>query len=455
MLIKLALPKGRLLNPTAHRLKVLGLKGYSEGTRSYRLSSSLPSLFAKVFQEKDIPIQVSIGNYDLGICGSEWVEELLAKYPQSPIIKVKDLGYGCGGLYLATSLLSPFSSLEEIKDFTQPLRLASEFPNLTESVALKLRLRRFKIFPLWGAAEVYPPEDAELVLISCPSPSWLKKRGLKPLSCLFPTSACLIANRTSWERKDLAEVLSFLSTELQIKEDSFVEDEEVKPSFQSEEIRLALPDGHQQPYTVEFLKSIGLNIEDYARGDRRPSLGLEGVAVKVIRPQDMPLQVACGNFDLAITGKDWFLDHLSLFPTSPIEEVLNLGYGQVRIVAVVSQDLPVNNIKELRELLQSKNISYLRIASEYVNIADKYARDTHLSPYKLIPTWGASEAFLPEDADLLIENTKTGQTLAEHNLKIIDTLFESSACLIASKSSLHKKGEKIERVIRLLSRGLR
>jgi ATP phosphoribosyltransferase len=67
-----------------------------------------------------------------------------------------------------------------------------------------------------------------------------------------------------------------------------------------------------------------------------------------------------------------------------------------------------------------------------VNIADKYARDNHLGIYRVIPTWGASEAFLPEDADLLIENTETGRTIARHNLKIIDTLFESTACLIGS-----------------------
>jgi ATP phosphoribosyltransferase len=76
----------------------------------------------------------------------------------------------------------------------------------------------------------------------------------------------------------------------------------------------------------------------------------------------------------------------------------------------------------------------LRVASEYVNIADKYARDNHLGMYRVIPTWGASEAFLPGDADLLIENTQTGRTLARHNLKIIDPLFESTACLIGNAS---------------------
>jgi ATP phosphoribosyltransferase len=93
----------------------------------------------------------------------------------------------------------------------------------------------------------------------------------------------------------------------------------------------------------------------------------------------------------------------------------------------------------------------LRIATEYINIADKYLRDRHIARYRVIPTWGATEVYLPEDADMLIENTETGQTLARHRLKIIDTLFESTACLIGNKSSLAVKGKKhkIEDLIKL------
>jgi len=94
----------------------------------------------------------------------------------------------------------------------------------------------------------------------------------------------------------------------------------------------------------------------------------------------------------------------------------------------------------------------IRVASEYVNIADKCARDNHLGVYRVIPTWGASEAFLPEDADLLIENTETGRTIARHNLKIIDTLFVSTACLIGNKDSVSgpAKGERIQSIIDIL-----
>ncbi len=111
----------------------------------------------------------------------------------------------------------------------------------------------------------------------------------------------------------------------------------------------------------------------------------------------------------------------------------------------------MTDVYSLRQLNAERPVPF-RVASEYVNIADKYARDNHLGMYRVIPTWGASEAFLPEDADLLIENTETGRTLARHNLKIIDTLFESTACLIGSKDSVSssRKGERVKSVTEVL-----
>ena len=77
MPIKIALPKGRLLKETAVLLQRAGwgLDGYNEEARSYRLKSeAFSNLLVKMFHEKDIPIQVAVGNYDIGICGQDWIE---------------------------------------------------------------------------------------------------------------------------------------------------------------------------------------------------------------------------------------------------------------------------------------------------------------------------------------------------------------------------------------------
>jgi ATP phosphoribosyltransferase len=412
-----------------------------------------PRLLVKVFHEKDIPIQVAVGNYDLGICGLDWVEELLVKYPSSALVKVRDFGYGKSSLYLAVGAGGEVTSLNELRPGCRTLRLVSEYPNLAESLALNFRLSSFNIFPVWGATEVYPPENADLVLVSQPSLERLSQWGLIPLNTVLESSAFLIANSDSWEGKDMSSLLEPLcevesvdiAEELSLTLNPTPSSWPLAPGA----MRLALPDGHQQQPTAQFLSQLNWRVSDYLGGCSRPSLDVEDVVVKVIRPQDMPSQVANGNFDLAITGKDWLWDHLCRFPSSPVEELLDMKFGKVRLAAVVSQELDADDVNDLRELLRKGGISALKIVSEYVNIADKYARDRHLAPYRIIPTWGASEAFLPEDADLLIENVQTGRTIARHKLKSIDTLFSSSASLIGSKNIPPQtaKGKKIASII--------
>jgi ATP phosphoribosyltransferase len=115
--------------------------------------------------------------------------------------------------------------------------------------------------------------------------------------------------------------------------------------------------------------------------------------------------------------------------------------------------MTVSSTDDLRKL---KLGAPLRVASEYINIADKYAQDNRLVPYKIIPTWGASEAFLPEDADVLIENTETGSTISKHNLKVIETLFESTACLIGNAETRKRpdRKDKIASIVEMMRRGV-
>jgi ATP phosphoribosyltransferase len=442
--IKIALPKGRLLADTASLLKDAdwGINDYKEGTRLYNLKSDrFTNLTAKIFHEKDIPIQVSIGNYDLGICGLDWIEELTSKYPGSSIIKIKDLGYGAGKLVMGSSLLNRYT-MSEMRNSFDIIRIASEYPNLAESFAAKNRIKRFSIIPLWGAAEVYPPENSDMVLTSYDK-TFLD--NLCPLDNVMDYNSYLIANRHSWESKDTSYLLSSLEKVEKIYQKNLPVPIPIIPKYRSKThryeieadiVRIALPDGHQQKPTAEFLSKAGIILDDYSfsGNNRRPRSDINNVTFKVIRPQDIPLQIANGNFDLAITGKDWLRNHLYQFPTSPVLELLDLKYGRVKIVAVVTNEVAVSDPQTLRRYWKDKKLP-MRLASEYVNIADRYARDNHLGMYRVIPTWGATEAFLPVDADLLIENTETGQTLARHNLKIIDTLFESTACLIGYDGS--------------------
>ena len=468
--MKLALPKGRFLSPTAKLLADidLGFQDYNDKTKQYRLRSArFPGLSAKILQEKDISVQVAVGNYDLGICGLDWIEEFLVKYPAGALVKIAGLNYGEGSIDVVASAETDIANLSEISDGRNDYRIVSEYPNLSEAFALNLRMRRFRIFPVWGAAEAYPPENADLAVLWRKNAADLASQGLIPLKRLLPVTAHLIANRESLENKDLSQLLTRFTSKTATEPPGPSESEPNTPqeardplrSWQAKEINLALPDGHQQVPTAQFLKRTGLVIQGYSEQElaRRPHTDLHWLGIKAIRPQDMPLQVANGNFDLGITGEDWLQEHLSRFPSSPVKKLFSFDFGTVKMVAAVGREMPVTNIDELRTHVQRYPgfiRSPLKVASEYINIADKYLRDNHISPYKLIPTWGASEAFLPEDADMLIDNVQTGKTIEQHELKIIDVLFRSSACLIANSNAITATSHKKEK-LKFLTENLR
>jgi ATP phosphoribosyltransferase len=268
---------------------------------------------------------------------------------------------------------------------------------------------------------------------------------LWPLYRLLAGPPWLIGHRQSLAGKDLSAVLGPLmavegcpEAEAGLELPSAVTGAPQRPSGTERPtttVRLALPDGHQQASAVAVLRAAGLICRGYdERGwVHRPQSTMEGLEVKVIRPHDMPQQVALGNFDLAIGGRDCLIEHLLNFPGSPVEEVMDLGGGQFDLSAVVSEDLPAADLAEAIAVWRRQGLKAIRVASEFPAIADHYARRNHFWRYQVIPISGASEGFVPEDADLLIEGIQTGRTLAENKLKAIDRFLRSTTCLIASK----------------------
>ncbi len=444
--IKLALPAGDIRGPVAELLEAAGLRveGYGEGSRSYRLS--LPDrdeVTVRVFREKDIPVQVALGSYDLGVCNLAWVAEMRARFPEQPIVSLRDLEIGRCGIYAASaqgvSGLADLSSLAVV-------RMASDYPNLADAFAAAARFPAYRVQAIWGAAEAYPPEDADVVVVAVPDEGVLRERGLVPLFRLLEGSAWLIANADSLAKKDLSSVLGSLMAGasegagaggLCLPPPLPAAGRGARRPPERSVVRMALPDGHQQRHVVEALTAAGLEFEGYdeSRTERRPVSPMAGLEIKVIRPHDMPQLVATGEIDLAVTGRDCLLEHLYRFPSSPVEEIQDLQRGQYNLSAVVSEELPVSTIGEALDLWRSPGKTALRIAAEYPGLADHYARSRHLWRYQIIPIAGASEGYVPEDADLLIEGTETGKTLAENGLKVIDLLFRSTTCVIARKGA--------------------
>ena len=461
----LAVPTGSLREPVGELLTSHGLamEGYEAGSRLLRSEVNERGFRFRVFRERDIPIQVALGNYDLGICSDLWIAELQARFPGQQVVRVGALPGPATEVWLCAA---PAAGLApgEMPDprSLDGVRLATELPNLADLLASRLRLPRYTLLDLYGSVEAYPPEDADLAVVAAADAASVEALGLVPLHRLFRGGVALVANAVSLRERDCSAVVepltpAFVPSEAELTLPSQATDAVLSRTQRDTGVlRLALPDGHAQRHTFAALADAGLAFEGYGERDfvRRPSLPIEGIEVKVVRPQDMPGLVAMGAFDVAVSGVDRLREHLAFFPASPVEMALDLRRSRYRIGPVVHNDFPAETTQEALAIW-SRLGRPVRIASEFPGLAEEWARELRLPHTAIIPIAGASEAFVPEDADILIEGTETGTSLRVNNLRMLDPFLDSTNCVIAATNPRTSRRDLLDMLLDRLREGVR
>ncbi len=193
-------------------------------------------------------------------------------------------------------------------------------------------------------------------------------------------------------------------------------------------LKMVIPKGRIYGNVVKLINNAGFGVEldDRIYIPRIEDSEIEG---KIMKPQNIPQLVDLGSYDVGFTGYDWIVE-----TGADAEEIMDLEFDVVRIVAAVPEEL-------VRSDLHKKK---LVVVSEYENMAKKFL-DKEKYSYVFLKSYGATEVFPPDDADMIIDNISTGRTLREHNLHIIKTLLTSSTRFIANRHALKDpfKGEKI------------
>ncbi|MCL2213696.1 MAG: ATP phosphoribosyltransferase [Treponema sp.] len=195
-----------------------------------------------------------------------------------------------------------------------------------------------------------------------------------------------------------------------------------------EKLRILIPKGRIFDNVSRLFAEAGFPIS-LADRTYRPSLGVSWLDAKIMKPQNVGELLELGSHDAGFTGIDWINES-----GSDVEKILDLGFDKVRIVAAVPHDYDEDKLK-------SKKIV---AATEYVNLAKKWL-DSRGYQYRILRTYGATEVFPPDDADMIIDNTSSGQTLKDNGLKIIGTLLESSTYFAASRRAM-ENAEKRSRI---------
>ena len=220
-------------------------------------------------------------------------------------------------------------------------------------------------------------------------------------------------------------------------------------------LRMVLPKGSLEKATLELFASADLAVTRSSDVDYRATIDDPRVdEVRILRPQEIPLYVADGMFDLGITGRDWVEERGSEVTTLGILQYSKASSHPVRVVLAVPKESPVASVADLAASGTGKG-GALRVSTEYPELTRRFL-EKHGVRAEVSLSYGATEAKVPDIADCVVEITETGRALRAAGLKIVETLFVSHTELIANRAAAEDpdKRHAMEQLFTLLQGAL-
>jgi len=210
-------------------------------------------------------------------------------------------------------------------------------------------------------------------------------------------------------------------------------------------LRLGLPKGSLQESTLKLFRKAGYHISISSRS-YYPSFDDPEIEAMLIRAQEMAGYVENGIIDCGLTGKDWIMEQ-----NVSVHEVAELIYAKeglrpVKWVIAVPNDSKIKTVKDLNGK---------RIATELVGFTKRFLKSRGVKA-EVDFSWGATEVKPPHLADAIVELTETGTSLRANNLRVVETILESSTRFVANKKAWNDKWkrQKMENIVMLLKGAL-
>ncbi|BAT58735.1 ATP phosphoribosyltransferase [Variibacter gotjawalensis] len=207
---------------------------------------------------------------------------------------------------------------------------------------------------------------------------------------------------------------------------------------------IAVPSkGRLQEQTHDFFKRAGLKLVQ-PRGTReyRGAIeGLDGVEVAYLSASDITQQLAQGAAHFGITGEDLVREYIT-DADRKVVMLTPLGFGYANVVVAVPQAwIDVRTMADLDDVATSfrlRNDRKMRVATKYLNLTRQFFAKNGIADYRIVESLGATEgAPAAGSAELVVDITTTGSTLAANALKVVDdgVMLRSQANLVASKTA--------------------
>ncbi|MGA0595338.1 ATP phosphoribosyltransferase [Enterovirga sp. CN4-39] len=204
---------------------------------------------------------------------------------------------------------------------------------------------------------------------------------------------------------------------------------------------LAVPSkGRLQENASAFFARAGLPLTRTrgARDYRGTLAGMPDVEVLFLSAGEVVTQLASGAAHLGVTGEDLLREAVPNADEA-VEIVTGLGFGHANVVVAVPQAwIDVRTMADLDEVasdMRSRHGRRLRVATKYMNLTRRFFGEHGIADYRIVESLGATEAAPASGvADLIVDITTTGATLAANGLKVVEdgTMLRSEANLMAS-----------------------
>lgn len=210
-------------------------------------------------------------------------------------------------------------------------------------------------------------------------------------------------------------------------------------SWRGSSLVVAVPSkGRLQENAAAFFARAGLDLKYSARDYRGSLAGMEDVEIAFLSAADIVAELAEGNVHLGITGEDLIRETLA-DAQAKVELLAPLGFGHADVVVAVPRAwIDVKTMADLEDVAaayRARRGERMRVATKYVHLTRRFFAARHVSDYRIVESLGATEgAPAAGKAELIVDITTTGATLAANALKVLDdgTILRSQANLVAS-----------------------
>ncbi|MGE3619618.1 MAG: ATP phosphoribosyltransferase [Acidimicrobiia bacterium] len=192
-------------------------------------------------------------------------------------------------------------------------------------------------------------------------------------------------------------------------------------------LKLVLPKGSLERATLDLFEAADLRVERSSTVDYRAQIDDPRIdEVRILRPQEIPMYVADGLFDLGITGRDWVQETASDVVTLGELRYSKATSRPIRMVIAVPEDSPVAKAEELPQ--------GVRVSTEYPGLTRRFFAGLGIEA-DIRLSYGATEAKVPDIVDAIVEITETGRALRAAGLKVIGEILTSYTELVANPAA--------------------